>query len=69
MDFTCYICLKRLNNVDLVIDHLKKLHSVRNKKDVINCLVSGDLCSQKFNSFSNLRKHIPECINNTMVGS
>lgn len=64
MDFRCYVCKKQLNDLKLMIDHLKKLHKIKERKSEIKCIINSDQkCCRKFATFQSLHSHIEKCEN------
>lgn len=68
MEFKCFICAKELNDLNLIIHHLRAIHSLQEKSSVIKCVVNSQLqCLQQFNTFQGLRKHVKSCRNRKKV--
>lgn len=57
MSFICYLCKKQFQNIDLTIDHLKIIHSIKDNVNQIQCVVNNS-CEKKYASFKSLRAHI-----------
>lgn len=58
--YFCYLCKKKLNTIDLVIDHLKIVHYVKENVNQINCIVNS-ACKKQYASFRALRVHVKSC--------
>lgn len=65
MDFKCYICSDLFKSSNVVIDHLRNIHSIKeNRNSNIQCIVNKpNKCDKTFETFSGLRRHITKCEN------
>lgn len=61
--YKCYKCDIKFNETKNVIDHLKKVHKIKEKVMQIKCVNNFDthVCSQTFLTFDGLRKHLKKC--------
>lgn len=62
MIFLCYKCLEKISSVDIIIDHLKKKHLIKDNMQKIKCIVNNPNCEKEYSSYSALRKHVKKCI-------
>lgn len=65
MDFQCFQCSEAFENVNNIIEHLKKIHFYRDNFKEISCVVRHSTvprCKHTFRTFSNLRKHVVKCL-------
>lgn len=64
MDYKCTFCQTIFDNLNEVIKHLKNIHKVKEKKNRIKCCVNRKSCPYYYFTFSGLRNHVKECIQN-----
>lgn len=63
MDFMCYQCHKNFINLDIVIDHLKIIHRIKDGNGDLQCVVKRNPpCTKKYGSIKSLRRHAQECV-------
>lgn len=59
MDYKCYVCAKILKELNLMINHLRVIHFIKEKNNVLKCVVNSQpQCLREFNTFFGLRKHV-----------
>lgn len=59
MNFKCFVCSKQMNDLKLIIDHLRKVHFIKERAQPITCIVNTkEHCPRKFYTFNGLRRHI-----------
>lgn len=61
MDFKCFKCESQFKLEKPAIDHLKKIHGIREKIDLFQCLVNFQYCGASFQSVQGLKKHHKRC--------
>lgn len=61
MYFKCFQCGKEFENAKYCILHLKLTHFIKNNTVPMQCLVVGNVCSEKFYCFNKLKSHMKEC--------
>lgn len=54
MNFKCFVCSKELIEVETTIRHLRIIHFLKEKKDVLKCIVSSANCTKEFETFQGL---------------
>lgn len=63
MDFQCKLCTnKYFASNKHVIEHLKKLHGVKESINQIGCTVKNSKCGKYFRTFQGLTRHVSKCI-------
>lgn len=62
MNFECKLCKNNYFPTNQnVVDHLKKVHKLREKKDQIECTVKNSKCGKFFQTFQGLSRHVFQC--------
>lgn len=62
MDFKCNICGLELNEINLMVRHLKVIHMVKENVSGIRCVVNKNSCKKSYASFKALKEHTVSCI-------
>lgn len=65
MNFQCKLnCMNTYfaSNTE-AIKHLKKIHKIKEKKDLIGCTVKNSICGKSFQTFKGLSSHVLTCLN------
>lgn len=60
--FKCYLCFSEFNDEKSTLDHLKKLHEVKEKINSLKCIVKNSGCTKSYQTWRGLKKHINTCI-------
>lgn len=64
MNFECYLCdNKYFNDNNLVVEHLKKEHKIKEKVHQLKCTVKNSRCGKNFLTFYGLNRHVRTCLN------
>lgn len=69
MDFKCYICAQDLSDLNLMINHLKIIHAIKDNAQKIKCVVknkNNEICGQFCPTFRLLKTHMKKCTFNTI---
>lgn len=69
MNFECEFCSNYFENNEQIVEHLKKIHKVKEKTNQIKCTVKNSKCGKYFQTFFGLARHVPECLNQTQNGN
>lgn len=59
--FKCYLCFSEFNEQSSALDHLKKLHGVKEKHQPIKCITKNTKCTKTFQTWSGLKNHLKVC--------
>lgn len=61
--FRCYECSANFDGTKKLIDHLKKVHKIKEKVMQIKCgkKLHTHICSRTFLTYDGLRKHLNKC--------
>lgn len=62
MEFECEFCHQNFESNKIAIEHLKKVHNVKEKVDLIKCTVKNPNCDRHFQTFNGLTRHISKCV-------
>lgn len=61
----CSVCSTSFSDINEIIKHLKKVHSFKDGKQKISCVVDFEqksYCTSTFFTFSGLRNHVKSCL-------
>lgn len=61
MSFECFICGKEFADLKYIISHLKLNHFIKNDTVPMKCLVAGNICTEEFYRFNELKAHLKNC--------
>lgn len=61
MGFKCYICFEKFDSLELIVSHLKIIHSIKDNVHQIKCVVDSN-CDKMYSSFKRLKAHSKSCI-------
>lgn len=61
MEYNCFVCCEKFDNINKTIQHLKKTHTVNENDEPIQCINNKIECKKYFYSFSGLRSHLKVC--------
>lgn len=63
--FVCTVCSISFSEINEIIKHLKKVHSFKDGKQKISCVVDfgqEPACTKTFLTFSGLKNHVKSCV-------
>lgn len=61
MDFECFVCSEKFANENITINHLQKVHGIKDHSTELKCLVNYAFCGKTYLTYSGLRKHLKNC--------
>lgn len=64
MHYECFICSEYFHENRQVVEHLKIVHELDEKRHQIKCTVRNSNCDRDFSTFSGLSRHVKSCISN-----
>lgn len=64
MNFECFVCFEKCTDENFAINHLRKVHKIKEHTIELKCLVNFTFCNKSFLTYSGLRKHLKTCSKN-----
>lgn len=62
MEFECKICHRYFVSNEITTGHLKEVHNVKEKVNLIECTVKNSDCGRHFQTFYGLARYISNCV-------
>lgn len=66
MDLICYLCDHNFTILSEIIEHLRKIHLVKENVDEIPCLIKAgndySKCTKTFKTFKGMSAHVKKCV-------
>ena len=61
MKFECFVCYEKFIDENVTINHLRKVHKIKEHSIELKCLLNFIFCQKTYLPFSGLRKHMKTC--------
>lgn len=65
MDYKCNHCEAKFKTQSKTIEHLKKVHKIKENNERIHCIVDfqkADFCQKSYLTFNALKSHVKSCV-------
>lgn len=62
MNLLCFECKGLFPDINITINHMRKVHNILDNTGEIKCIANYRICKKTFVTYSGMRKHLTKCM-------